>query len=303
MKIIVFGATGFIGKHLIPYLKKQDHQIVIFSRYPEKAKEIFPELQHFHRWDGFSEEIISDCAKDADAIINLSGENIAAKPWTKRQRFRILQSRSQLGTTIASALSKIRNKPDVYIQASAIGFYGPQPGETCTEGCTVGSGFLAQVTEAWEAPANEIRQLGVRVPIIRTGVVLEKEGGLIQKMMIPMRFFVGGYPGNGKQYLSWIHMEDEIRAIDFLLHNKKTDGAYNLTAPNPVRMRFFSKLLGKATGKPVWIPVPKWAIKLTVGQMGEEILLADQKVIPEKLEKEGFQFEYPSLEKAMNEIF
>ncbi|MFO7939398.1 MAG: TIGR01777 family oxidoreductase [Bacteroidales bacterium] len=304
MKIIVFGGSGFIGSHLIPKLVEEGHQVVLFSRYPERTREKFSldQLQ-VAQWDGFSDDGLKKHANGSDVVINLAGEDISSKPWTQRQRFKIRQSRSQLGTTIAMALEKLENRPSLYIQASAIGIYGPQPGLACDETSSLGIGFLADVTKAWEKPAELLAQQGMRTAIIRTGIVLGLNGGLLQRMMIPFRFFVGGYPGNGKQSVSWIHIDDQVRAILHIIHHPTSHGVYNLTAPQPTTMKKLARLLGKKMKRPAWFPIPAWSLKMVFGQMAREVLLADQFVLPMRLTQEEFTFRHTDVKEAMDDLF
>ncbi len=305
MKIIVFGGSGFIGTHLIPELLNEGHEVVLFSRYPIRTQEKFATNSQLEvvQWDGFNDEVLKLHANGSDVVINLAGENIAAKPWTQRQRFKIRQSRSQLGTTIALALEDLEDKPTLYIQASAIGIYGPQPGLACDETSSLGIGFLADVTKAWEKPAELLAQQGMRTAIIRTGIVLGADGGLLERMMIPFRFFVGGYPGSGNQDVSWIHIDDEVRAIIHIIEHPSAQGVYNLTAPKPTKMKKLARLLGKHMKRPAWLPIPAWSLKMVFGQMAREVLLADQFVLPMRLKQEEFVFKHPEIEEAMRDLF
>lgn len=304
MKIIVFGGSGFIGRHLVKTLVERGDEVVLFSRYPAHARKTLGTLKlQVAQWDGFSDEGLCAYANGANVVINLAGESIAGKPWTKRQRFKIRQSRSQLGTTLAMALEKLEKKPQLYVQASAIGIYGAKPGGSCDESTEAGQGFLADVTKAWEKPAELLARQGMRTVILRTGIVLGHDGGLLQKMMIPFRFFVGGHPGNGRQAVSWIHIEDQVRAIVHLIDNTASQGVYNLTAPNPEPMRNLTRQLGRLMQRPSWVPIPAWSLKLVFGQMAREVFLANQYVLPIRLKNEGFVFKYPELKEAMETVF
>ena len=303
MKITIFGATGFIGKYLVEALLKKNHEIIVFTRYEQKAQHLFGSNVKIIEWDGVSEDVLIEIAFDSDAIINLAGENISSKPWTSKQKFKILQSRSQLGTTITNTLLKSPKKPEVFVQASAIGYYGPSVISDSNEEIPKGVGFLASVTEAWENSTSQIQNMGIRYIVIRTGVVLGYDGGLLSKLIKPIKYFFGSYFGKGNQWISWIHVEDEVRAIEYLLENDKTKGTYNLSAPKPARLKTIVKLLGKKIKRPVWIAIPPFIIRLLFKDLGKEILLASQRVVPKRLNEIGFKFKYDKIESAIENLF
>lgn len=302
MKIILIGATGFIGKHLFHYLKKKQHQIVVVSRNKAKAQKFFPGHQDFAEWDGKDEHAFAAIAENSGAVINLAGANLAGKRWSEQRKQIILNSRVNSTSAVVNAINSVEEKPEVLIQASAVGYYGANPEKTFRESDHAGEGFLAEVTTKWEAAAKDLDKK-VRLVFLRSGAVIGKNGGALQKMEIPFKFGVGGHIGSGKQWFSWIHIEDEVSAIAFLLENKNASGAFNLTAPQPVKMNVFAKNLGEAMHRPSWLHVPAFAIKLLFGQMGSETILQGQRALPEKLVDHKFHFLYGDAKSALKQIY
>jgi uncharacterized protein len=302
MKILLIGATGFIGKHLFDHLKSKRHQVVVVSRNKAKAQKLFPGHQDFAEWDGKDEQAFAAIVEKSGAVINLAGANLAGKRWNEHRKQVILNSRVNSTRAVVNAINSVQEKPEVLIQASAVGYYGAHPEKTFTETDPSGEGFLAEVTKKWEAAAKGLDKK-VRLVFLRSGAVIGKDGGALQKMEIPFKFGVGGHIGSGKQWFSWIHIDDEVRAIAFLLENKNTFGAFNLTAPQPVKMNVFAKSLGEAMSRPSWLHVPAFAINLLFGQMGKETILQGQRAIPEKLQDHKFQFLYSDAKSALQQIY
>ncbi len=302
MKIIIIGATGLIGRKLAEHLTAKNHQVVIVSRSTGRAKELFPGHKDFAGWDGRSVDILTGIVNGSDAVVNLAGENIAGGRWTEKRRQQIIESRVNSTNAVVKAINNSTKKPGALLQASAIGFYGAHLMKVFTEKDVTGSGFLAEVSQKWESAAAELDP-SVRLVFLRTGVVLDPGGGALKQMQTPFKFWIGGHIGTGKQWFSWIHLEDEIRAITYLLENPQSKGAFNLTAPQPVTMKEFARSLGYAMKRPSWLQVPSIAIKLLMGQMGEEMVLNGQKVIPEKLMNQGFEFRYEKAKDALLEIY
>jgi uncharacterized protein (TIGR01777 family) len=302
MKIVIIGATGFIGRKLFAALHKEEYDITVVSRDAELAREKLGDHAEFCEWDAKSSDDLATILKDAWAVINLAGENLASGRWTKKRKDEILESRTASVTAVVEAINKMEDKPNVLIQASAIGYYGSDYKKAMDENSPPGEGFLAEVTKVWEdATAGLSKE--VRLVLLRTGIVLGSDGGALAEMARPFKFGAGGHIGSGKQWLSWIHMDDEIRAIQFFLENKDTQGIYNLTAPGPVTMKVFAKELGRTMHRPSWMHVPAFGIKLLMGQMGEEMLLGSQKVLPKRLEEEGFTFNFQDIRPALTNIF
>ncbi len=271
MRVIVTGATGFIGRALVEDLVHRGYEIVVLSRNPEIKAE--PDKITYIKWDAKNLNNWTDYVEGAEAIVNLAGENISAGRWTKRRKRTILQSRLNAGAVIVEAVKRINKKPKVIVQASAIGYYGSRGDEILEESSSPGSGYLPEVAQKWELSTKELELLGVRHVIIRTGIVLGRGGGALPRLIQPFRFFVGGPLGSGKQWLSWIHLEDEIRAIRFLMETENLSGAFNLTAPSPLVMKDFCKILGRVMHRPCWLKVPGFMLRLIMGQMAQALIL------------------------------
>jgi uncharacterized protein len=301
MRVIIPGGTGLIGSHLAKSLAGSGHEVILLSRQPEKYSRTLPKEIQIEKWDGRSAAGWSNLADGADVIINLAGENLAAGRWTEQRKKRILESRVNAGQAVVQAVEQAVQKPRLVIQSSAIGYYGNRPDDPADENTPPGDDFLARVCQAWEGSTQAVESFGVRRVIIRTGVILSTEGGPLPRMLLPMRLFVGGPLGNGKQWLSWIHLEDEIRAIQFLMDHPSALGPYNLNAPQPVRNRELMKILGKVIRRPSFIPAPGFAIRLLFGEMAT-IVLDGTKVIPEKVQQLGFSFTFNDVESALRNL-
>lgn len=303
MKIAITGATGFVGSCLVKKLTASGQQILALSRNPQKAKLLFPpgkfpnleivgcQITESGAW----QQAISGC----DAVVNLAGEPIAER-WTAEYKKAILASR-QLGTRkIVEAISQASAKPSVLINASAIGYYGTSETATFDENSPPGSDFLAQVCQAWEAEAAKARELGVRLAILRLGIVLG-QGGALARMIPPFKLFAGGPLGNGKQWFSWIHLDDLVHLIWEILDHSELEGIFNTTAPNPVRMSEFCQTLGEVLNRPSWLPVPDFALELLLGESAK-VVLEGQQVLPVRLQAAGFQYQYSILKQALTAI-
>ncbi len=301
-RVIVTGGTGFIGRPLSLRLVEKGFEVVCLTRNPQNAQKRWGDRIKFVGWDGKSPEGWLDFAEGASAIINLAGESIGSGRWNETKRQRILQSRMNAGKAVVDAVRSLKRKPEVVIQASAIGIYGNRGSETLDESSGLGDGFLAEIAKNWEDSTREIEALGVRRVVVRTGLVLGSTGGSLPRLLLPFRFFVGGALGSGKQWMSWIHLEDEIGSILFLLERKDLTGAYNLTAPHPLQNKLFSRELGKLLKRPAWFPVPALFLKLILGKMAEETILSSQRVLPVRLEEAGFKFVFSDLTGALTDI-
>ena len=302
MKIILSGGTGFIGRPLLVQLLRADHHVTLLSRNPDRlGLQTRPSIDTVP-WDACNSGPWSSRVDGADAVINLAGEPIAQKRWTREQKERIVSSRIDSTRALVEAIRRAQKKPAVLINASAVGYYGHVESGEVTESRPKGNGFLADTCAQWEKEALAAEALGVRVVCLRTGIVLEKGGGALAKMLPPFRFFMGGPLGSGCQGLPWVHRDDEIGAILFTLKTQNLRGPVNITAPNPVTMREFCESLGKAMRRPSWAPVPAFVLRLLLGDMAEEMLLGGQRAVPQKLLDAGYRFRYPDLDRALAAI-
>jgi len=302
MRVVITGATGFIGKALVKELSEAGYEIVVLSRNPDRGKELFSKGITAARWDGKSATGWRIYADGAYAIINLAGENIGTGRWTQAKKLSILESRLNAGKAVVETVKLAQKKPKAVIQASAIGYYGSCLDEIVDETSSPGKGFLPEIAQEWELSTKEIGSLGVRHLIIRTGMVLGKDGGAFPRLLLPFRLFAGGPLGSGNQWFSWIHLEDEVRAIRFLIEKEDLQGIFNLTSPGHLRQKEFSKILGKVMKRPSWLPVPGFMLRLLMGEMAEELLLTGQRVAPKRLLEAGFTFLFSEAELAIQEI-
>jgi uncharacterized protein (TIGR01777 family) len=300
MRVVITGATGFIGRALSQRLHR-DYEIVALSRNMQKAAASLNGIARPVAWDGMTTGARQSELEGAAAVVNLAGENVASGRWTKSRKARILRSRIDCTRVLVQAISNAKTRPAAMIQASAIGYYGPRGDERLDENSSPGSGFLAEVCQQAEEAGRRVETLGVRYVAVRTGVVLG-HGGALAKMIRPFRFYLGGHLGSGKQWLSWMSLEDEIAAIERLIKDTNLSGAFNLTSPRPVTMREFSRTLGRTLNRPAWLPVPAFALRILVGEMAEEMLLSGQRVVPKRLAEAGFEFKHEYLEQALTAL-
>ncbi|MBI5098995.1 MAG: TIGR01777 family protein [Nitrospirae bacterium] len=294
MNILITGGTGFIGAPLSRELIKSGHTVFITTRRLSGSKEKLT-------WNP-PDLIPPDGISNFDAVINLAGEPIAPGRWTNKRKKLIMSSRINTTDALVQSMRISNPKPKVLISASAIGYYGAHGDEFVTEDTPPSSDFLAEVCKAWEKEALKAEELGVRVVLMRTGGVLESDGGALPQMMIPFRFFLGGPIGNGKQWFSWIHRDDVVGIIKYALENETVSGPVNATAPAPVTNMDFSAALGKALNRPSWLSVPGFIVKLTLGELGS-VLMTGQRVLPEKALNAGYQFKYTEVKDALKAIF
>ena len=297
MKILVSGASGFIGTQIVAALAKQRHEVLRLTRGPEDPND--PRLFH---WDPEQGEMDPRAAEGLDAVIHLAGENLSAKRWSPLFKAQILESRVRATQTLLAALGRAQSKPKAFIAAAAIGYYGDRGAEELSENSAPGNDFLAQVCQAWEAETKQAESLGCRTVQFRIGMVLGKEGGALAKMLLPFKLGVGGKIGSGSQYYSWISVQDLVRAFLFALENEACSGVYNAVAPNPVTNAQFTVSLGRAVSRPAFFPMPAFAARLAFGEMADALLLAGQRVNPARLKAAGFKWEHPFIGEALNKI-
>ncbi|HEU5409323.1 MAG TPA: TIGR01777 family oxidoreductase [Nitrospira sp.] len=301
MRIIVTGGTGFIGRALVNELLENGHNVTILSRNAGSARALLPSSAACINWNPSSPGTCSEVFADADAVINLAGAPIAEGRWTESRKRLIWDSRVSATRAVVEALRSHATKPCVLLNASGIGYYGASDDRLLDEGAARGTGFLADLCLAWEGEAMSAAEFGTRVVIVRTGMVLEADGGALAKMLLPFRLFAGGPIIPGTQWVSWIHRRDHIGIIQWALVNDGVSGPLNSVAPEPVTMKTFCEVLGRVIHRPSWLPVPRIALNVLLGELGT-ILTTGQRVIPTKAKAEGYTFQYPKLEPALQAI-
>lgn len=300
MNILIAGGTGFIGSALTRSLLTDRHKVWVLTRNPARAR--LAEGAQAVGWDGRTVGDWLDVFSNMDAVINLAGENVGQWPWTAERKQRIRNSRVDAGVALAGAFQKASRRPAILIQASGVGYYGPRGNEPITENSPAGSDFFSSVAVDWEASSRMVDSLGVRRVIIRTSLVLDSSAGILPLMALPVKLFMGGPLGDGKQGVSWIHIEDHVRAIQFLLENEKAIGAFNLSAPNPLSNADFLAALAKSLGRPYWFPAPAFALRLVLGEMST-LLLDGQYAIPQRLVNLGFVFKHETASESFKDLF
>jgi uncharacterized protein (TIGR01777 family) len=296
MKILITGSTGLVGSALIPSLKSKGHQIVRLVRSTPKNKEteIF--------WDPGRGILNPDELEGIDAAVHLAGENLAEGRWTDEKKRRIRESRVKGTRLLSETLAKLKRQPKVLVSASAIGFYGSRGRELLNEQSASESDFLAEVCREWELATQPAAQAGVRVVNLRFGVILSGQGGALKKMLFPFKMGVGGKLGSGRQYISWITLDDAVGVIEFALENEKLRGPVNTVAPDAATNQEFTKALGSALSRPTIFPVPAFAVRLIFGEMADATLLSSQRVDPQRLKEEGYVFKYPEIKGALKHV-
>lgn len=299
MRVIITGGAGFIGRVLADRLAATGREVVVLTRRPGATDR--PGVTHAV-WDGRSGVDFAHLAEGAEAIVNLAGENIASGLWTTERKERIRRSRLSAGEAVVAAAAACRVKPKTLVQASAVGYYGSRGDEILDESSPPGGGFLAETAVLWEASTKPVEDMGTRRVIVRTGVVLGRGGGVLERMAPPFRFFVGGPLGNGRQYFPWVHLADEVGAMLHLLDDAGAEGPYNLVAPGIVDANGFAAALGKALGRPAAIRVPATVLRLLLAEMADELLLSSTRAAPGRLIRSGYRFLFPSLPEALADI-
>jgi uncharacterized protein len=296
-RILLSGASGLIGSALVRmWAADQIHPTTLVRRKASSENEI--------SWDLASDSPVSDPSRleNYDAVIHLAGANVASHRWTKKYKREIFDSRVLSTRKLVSLLKTRKHPPKVLLCASATGIYGDRGDELLRDNSPPGSGFLAETCKAWEAAADEARQAGIRVVHPRFGVVLTAEGGALPKMLPPFRMGLGGKLGSGRQWMSWITLRDLTRAITYLMENQSISGPVNMTAPKPVTNEEFTRALGQALHRPAIFTVPAFALRLGLGEMADEGLLASVRVVPERLNSSGFTFQDPEIGPALRSI-
>lgn len=292
-KVLVAGASGFVGVPLVKHLREDGYRVVtLVRRTPKNEQEIY--------WDPYKGEIDLKSLDSFNIVVNLGGENIADKRWSVARKDALVKSRVITTKFLVSALAKLHEKPEVLISASGVGFYGDRGVEILTEESDVGNGFLSDLATKWESEANKAIPF-CRVVLLRIGMVLSQDGGALKKMLFPFKLGVGGKLGPGAQYMSWIHLRDLISVIKFTIENHQINGPVNAVAPESVTNNQFTQALSSILKRPAIFQVPAFALKLTLGDMASELLLASTRVVPRKLQKNGFRFQFEKLSEAFKE--
>jgi hypothetical protein len=300
MKIVVAGGTGFIGSSLVRLLRLEGHDVVVLTRDPGKV----PHAPGVTRvgWDGATQGEWTAHVQGADAVINLAGESIGGGRWTATRKRLIVASRVNATRALSESIRLGEKKPFLFISSSAVGYYGPVESGDVTEDHPPGSGFLADVCLRWEQEALAVGELGPRVVILRTGIVIGEKGGALEKMLLPFRLYVGGPIGSGRQWFPWVHRDDVAGVILFALGNAALAGPVNVVAPERVDMKAFCAALGRALSRPSWLSVPAPALRAALGEMAD-MILTGQRVVPAKLLTMGYRFRYPALAAALDSVF
>jgi len=286
--IAVTGASGFIGSAVAAVCAAEGHRVLRLVRRPA-------ETDHEVAWDPDGGQIDADKLEGVDAVVHLAGESIAGGRWNAERKARIRQSRVKGTRLLAGTLARLSAKPRVLVSGSAMGVYGDRGDEVLTETSLPGTGFLAEVGQAWESSADSARCAGIRVVHPRFGMVIHPSGGALEKMLTPFRMGLGGHLGNGQQWMSWISRDDAIAVIRAAISDESLSGPVNATSPNPVRNAEFTRLLGAALHRPAVAAVPSFALELMFGELAREALLASQRMMPARLHELGFSFEHPDL--------
>ena len=301
MHIVVTGGTGFIGRPLCASLCQEGHRVTLLTRREEEAQRLFGSTVTIVEWNGSEAGAWEHCLEEADAVINLAGAPIADGRWTDARRRILTESRVLTTRLLVEALSRRSSKPRTLVNASGIGYYGASDDRVLSEGAARGQGFLADLCMAWEAEALRAAEFGVRVVMLRTGMVLEQDGGALPKMLLPFRLFAGGPILPGTQWVSWIHRRDHIGLIQWLLTTPRVSGPVNAVAPEAVTMNRFCQVLGQVLQRPSWLPVPGFALHVALGELGT-LMTTGQRVHPAKALFGGYVFHYPTLEPALRAI-
>ncbi|HXG41791.1 MAG TPA: TIGR01777 family oxidoreductase [Dehalococcoidia bacterium] len=289
MRVLVAGASGLIGSHLVPALEREGHEVVRLGRRPGASDFV---------WDPLRGELDARALEGVEAVVHLAGENIGQR-WTRERKERIWRSRVEGARLLAEAIAASPAPPRVFLSASATGYYGDRGDEPLDEGAAPGRGFLAELCQAWEQASQAAASAGTRVVNPRIGVVLTARGGALARLLPLFRLGLGGSLGSGRQYMSWVDLEDLVEALLFLLSQEEMTGAVNVTSPNPITNAEFTRTLARVLGRPAFLRVPAFALRLLLGEMAQEALLSGQRVLPARLQAAGFRFRYPELEASL----
>ena len=294
MRVLISGASGLIGSALTTSLQSDSHQVIPLVRSNPKGNELI--------WDPYAGKLDTITLSGLDAVIHLAGRSIASGRWSKSAKNEILASRTIPTSFLADQMAKLKQPPKLFLSASAVGYYGDRGEETLTESSNPGDGFLSEVCTAWEKATAPARDAGIRTVNLRIGVVLSTKGGALKEMLAPMKLGLGGKMGNGRQYWSWITLEDLVGGIRFIIDNETLVGPVNAVSPSPVTNAEFTRLLARTIHRPAIFTVPEFALKLILGEMAQPLLLASARVLPAKLTSAGFAFQSSDLEPALHAV-
>ncbi len=305
MRIVIAGGSGLIGHDLSSRLVHDVHEVSILSRNPKKVTGM-PIGVRIVQWDAKTEDSWIYEIANSDVVVHLAGENLSGaglfpSRWTKQRKERLLQSRVDAGKVLAQAIEKVDRKPKIFVQASGVGIYGTARDSIFTEDSVLGNDFLANLSKEWEASSESVKALGVRHVVIRTGVVLSPKGGALRPLIFPYKFYVGGPIGDGQQVYSWIHIDDEVEAIRFLIEHDSLNGVFNLSSPYPVTNSEFGKTIGMIMERPHYLPIPSIMMRFAFGEVAN-MVIEGQKVLPKKLLDNGYIFKYPTLSEALRNL-
>lgn len=304
MRIVVTGGTGFLGRPLVDALKADGHRVTVLTRGQSTTAGPSGDAVQLATWvpDG-SAGAWASTVDGADAVVNLAGESIASKRWTAVQKELIVESRRLATRSLVAAFNRVSARPTLLLNGSAVGYYGPCGNEILTEAAPPGHDFLATVCTTWETEAQAAASDRTRVVCLRTGLVLEKDGGALPQMLPPFKFGAGGPLGSGRQYWPWIHRADWVDLVRWIIQTTAVAGAVNGTAPNPLPNADFARALGRVLHRPAFMPAPGFALRLLLGEMAEGLLLSGQRAIPRCAEQGGFVFRYRQIDEALAAIF
>jgi uncharacterized protein (TIGR01777 family) len=300
VKVLVTGASGLIGSALCDSLLSREHEVVGLTRDPRRARLASPGIQ-WHAWEPTLERPAAAAFDGVDGVVNLVGEKINQR-WTDAAKKKIMESRRTATHNLVQAIAGLERRPAVLVNQSAVGYYGDRGDAVCVEETGPGESFDAAVVREWEQAAHEIDATGVRLAILRSGQILDPEGGMLAELLPPFKLGVGGPLAGGGQYISWIHAEDEVGLILWALENERVSGVFNATAPNPVTNHNFSKALGRALGRPAVVPVPGFVLDLKFGGEFGKVLRGGQRVIPKRAQELGYGFKHPQLDEALEDL-
>ncbi len=305
MRVFVTGATGLVGTRLVRRLRERGDQVVVLSRRPAAARELFGDGATVVEGDPMQAGAWMDAVRDCDAVVHLAGENIFARRWSAEFKALLHDSRVKSTENVVRALTRDPSPANgaarVLVNASAIGYYGPHADEELTEASPAGDDSLARICIDWEKAAHAAEAHGVRVAIVRVGVVLDRAGGALKKMLTPFKWFTGGPVGSGRQYVSWIHHADLVGLILLALDNPEVRGPLNGTAPNPVTNKEFSRALGRALHRPSFLRAPKFMLRLALGEVAD-VITKGQRVLPKRARAAGFGFRFPNIDEALKDV-